>query len=192
MNNLARRLAQASAERVALTKRLFEVQEEERRALARDLHNEFGQCLTASIAFASSIKARASDRPDLATDADAVIRTAKRKMMSLREALAQLRSQYLEEVSLEASLVHLVAGWNAQAAPSALVHLDLLGDLDTVPQPVSTDDGGGDPSRFAAASGHGILGVQERVAAFGGSVLIRTLRAWCARRPRLEAVRHIR
>jgi signal transduction histidine kinase len=213
VNDLASRLAQASAERVALTKRLFEVQEEERRALARDLHDEFGQCLTATIAFASSIKARASDRPDLAKDADAVIGTAKRMMTTLREALARLRSQDLEEVGLEASLVHLVAGWNAQAAPSAMVHLDLLGDLDTLPQPVSTniyriaqecltnamrhgkpgdirlrverliseegfialtveDDGGGDPSRLSAAPGHGILGVQERVAAFGGSVRI--------------------
>jgi signal transduction histidine kinase len=39
VNDLAERLAQTTAERVALTKRLFEVQEEERRALARDLHD---------------------------------------------------------------------------------------------------------------------------------------------------------
>jgi len=34
------------------------------------------------------------------------------------------------------------------------------------------DDGGGDPMRVSAASGHGILGVQERIAAFGGSLSI--------------------
>jgi two-component system, NarL family, sensor histidine kinase UhpB len=213
VNNLAGRLAQTSAERVALTKRLFEVQEEERRALARDLHDEFGQCLAANVAFASSIKLRASDRPDLVKDAEAVIQTAKRMMATLREALARLRSQDLEEVGFEASLIQLVAGWNAQTTPSAIVHLDLLGDLDGVPHPVSMnvyriaqecltnamrhgkasdirlrverlaseqgfvaltveDDGGGDPRQLANAPGHGILGVRERVAAFGGSVLI--------------------
>jgi signal transduction histidine kinase len=213
VNELAERLAQTSAERVALTKRLFEVQEEERRALARDLHDEFGQCLTGAVAFAASIEARATDRPDLAKDANAIGRTAKRMMATLREALARLRSQDLEEVGLEASLVRLVAGWNAQTAPAACVHLDLLGDLDNMPQPVSAsvyriaqecltnamrhgkpndvrlrverlasdgsvvaltveDDGGGDPARLANAPGHGILGVRERVAAFGGSVAI--------------------
>lgn len=213
VNELAERLAQTTAERVALTKRLFEVQEEERRALARDLHDEFGQCLAATIAFAASIGARAVDRPEVVKDANAIGRTAKRMMMTLREALARLRSQDLEEVGLEASLIQLVAGWNAQTAPRAIVHLDLLGDLASVPQPISTniyriaqecltnamrhgkpndvrlrverlasdegfialtveDDGGGDPKRLGNAPGQGILGVRERAAAFGGSVLI--------------------
>ena len=34
------------------------------------------------------------------------------------------------------------------------------------------DDGGGDASRLAASSGHGILGIRERIAAFGGSLSI--------------------
>jgi two-component system sensor histidine kinase UhpB len=213
VNDLAQRLAQTCAERVALTKRLFEVQEEERRALARDLHDEFGQCLTATLAFAASIEAGAEDRPDLAKDARSISKVAKRMMATLREALARLRSQDLEELGLEPCLVQLVAGWNAQTAPKAIVHLDLMGDLAAVPQAVSTsvyriaqecltnamrhgkpsdvylrverlasnegvialtveDDGGGDPARINNSSGHGILGVRERVAAFGGNLSI--------------------
>ncbi len=214
VNDLAERLAQTTAERAALTKRLFEVQEEERRALARDLHDEFGQCLTATLAFAGSIEsAAAGTDPGVAEDARAIARVAKRMMTTLRDALARLRSQDLEELGLEACLVQLAASWNAKADRKAVVHLRLLGDLADLPQAVSTslyriaqecltnamrhgdsknvylrieraavtnglvaltveDDGGGDASRLAASSGHGILGIRERIAAFGGSLSI--------------------
>jgi signal transduction histidine kinase len=214
VNDLTDRLAQTTAERVALTKRLFEVQEEERRALARDLHDEFGQCLTATLAFAASIEAGAStDRADLADDARSITRVAKRMMSTLREALARLRSQDLDELGLEASLAQLVAGWNAQTAPKAVFHLDLAGDLSGVPRAIAMsvyriaqecltnaarhgkpsdvylrvertaaaggavaltveDNGGGDPARIKVATGHGILGIRERIAASGGSLAI--------------------
>ena len=138
VNDLAARLAQTTAERVALTKRLFEVQEEERRALARDLHDEFGQCLTATMAFAAAIEAGAgADRPDLAQDARSIAAVAKRMMTTLREALARLRSQELEELGLAASLAQLVAGWNARRAPTPLFHLDLAGDIGGLPPAVA-------------------------------------------------------
>jgi two-component system sensor histidine kinase UhpB len=231
VNDLAERLAQTTAERVALTKRLFEVQEEERRALARDLHDEFGQCLAATTAFAAAIEAGAQDRPDLAADARSIGKVARRMTATLREALARLRSQDLEELGLEACLVQLVAGWNAQTAPRAIVHLDLMGDLAAVPPSVSTslfriaqecltnamrhgrptdvylrverlasndgivaltveDDGGGDPARIDLAAGHGLLGMRERVSAFGGSLSIdRAARgvSVCARIPVVAA-----
>lgn len=138
VNDLAERLARTDAERMALTKRLFEVQEEERRALARDLHDEFGQCLTATLAFAASIEAGASDRPDLAEDARSISRTVGRMMATLREALARLRSQDLEELGLATSLAQLVAGWNARPGARAIVHLDLEGDLAALPRAVAT------------------------------------------------------
>lgn len=138
VNDLAERLAHTAAERTALTKRLFEVQEEERRALARDLHDEFGQCLSATVAFAAAIEAGAHDRPDLAEDARSISKAAKRMMGTLRETLARLRSQDLEELGLEACLVQLVAGWNARTARTAVVHLDLMGNLAALPQSVST------------------------------------------------------
>ncbi|MGJ0395231.1 MAG: HAMP domain-containing sensor histidine kinase [Methylocystis sp.] len=214
VNDLAERLAQTTAERAALTKRLFEVQEEERRALARDLHDEFGQCLTATLAFAGSIESAAARIDEgVAEDARAIARVAKRMMTTLRDALARLRSQDLEELGLEACLVQLAARWNARADRKAVVHLRLFGDLADLPQAVSTslyriaqecltnamrhgdsknvylrieraavtnglvaltveDDGGGDASRLAASSGHGILGIRERIAAFGGSLSI--------------------
>ncbi|GJE26893.1 sensor histidine kinase [Methylobacterium organophilum] len=134
VEDLAERLARTTAERAALTKRLFQVQEEERRALARDLHDEFGQCLTASAALAAAIEAGAEEgRPDLAAQARSISRVTARMMGSLKEALARLRSQDLDELGLEASLAQLVAGWNARDAKRSVYRLDVAGNLGAVP-----------------------------------------------------------
>ena len=137
VDDLARRLSQVTDERIALTKRLFEVQEEERRALARDLHDEFGQNLTAATAFAASIEAGAQDRPDLVEDARAISRLARGMRATLRQALARLRAQELEELGLEASLARLVAGWSTQGERGPAFRLDVRGDLAGLPDGVA-------------------------------------------------------
>ncbi len=43
-------------QRAALTRRLIEIRDDERRALARELHDEFGQNLSAILAFANTIE----------------------------------------------------------------------------------------------------------------------------------------
>ena len=135
VNDLSTRLGETTAQRVALTNRLFQVQEEERRALARDLHDEFGQCLAAVGALATVIEMESKpDRPDLAQDARSIIETTKRMTGTLRGALARLRSLEVEELGLEASLAQLVAGWNVQSAPQATFHLDVKGDLGEMPR----------------------------------------------------------
>ena len=57
VGDLGVRLAQATEERAVLTRRLLEIRNDERRALARELHDEFGQNLSAILAFASTIEA---------------------------------------------------------------------------------------------------------------------------------------
>jgi two-component system, NarL family, sensor histidine kinase UhpB len=140
VNDLSEELARTNAARAALTARLLQVQEDERRALARDLHDEFGQCLTATAALAASIEAGAPpEREDLIDEARAITRAQQRMMENLRGALVRLRSQNVEEIGLEASLRQLVSDHNAQSTSHAVVRLNIIGKLAALPKQVAID-----------------------------------------------------
>jgi signal transduction histidine kinase len=139
-NRLASELARTNDQRNALTTRLLQVQEEERRALARDLHDEFGQCLTATAALASSIEAGApAERPDIVEEAQAIGRAQARMMKTLRGALVRLRTQDIEEIGLEASLRQLVNEHNLQTASRSVFRLRVDGEIAALPRPIAID-----------------------------------------------------
>lgn len=133
-NAMADRLATGHAERAALLLRLFQVQEEERRTLARDLHDAFGQELTAMGALAEAIATAAPpDRPDLAEDARAVARIVESLSQTLRGALERLAPPDLEALGFTGGLRALIAGWQAHRRGAAAFHLDVEGDFSGVP-----------------------------------------------------------
>ena len=136
VGDLGERLAQATEERAVLTRRLLEIRNDERRALARDLHDEFGQNLTAILAFASTIEAssaqeqaRSQVKSDVAQDARMISQSTLRIMACLRDTLNRLRHPPAEELGLEACLVSLVDSWRSQNATQPMIQLDLHGDL---------------------------------------------------------------
>jgi signal transduction histidine kinase len=134
VSDLGGRLAQATEQRAALTRRLLEIRDDERRLLARELHDEFGQNLTAILAFANAIEvtvADGSDKDAVAQDARMISQAAQCIMTCLRGTLKRLRHPPAEELGLEASLISLVESWRSQRAPT--VQLDLQGDLTDVP-----------------------------------------------------------
>jgi signal transduction histidine kinase len=132
VSDLGERLAEATEQRAVLTGRLLEVREDERRALARELHDEFGQNLSAILAFASTIETTSEDRPESAQDARMITQSTLRIMACLRDTLSRLRHPPAEELGLETSLVDLIESWRSQHATRPLVQLDLKGDLTDV------------------------------------------------------------
>ncbi|MCJ2013604.1 sensor histidine kinase [Methylobacterium sp. J-076] len=137
-NALADRLARTEAERADLMQRLVTVQEEERQALARDLHDAFGQCLAAAGARAAAIDLAAPpEREDLREDARGIETIIATMRESLRGALARLELPDLAEAGLEAALRGLVADWRGQLRSGPVLHLDVEGDLTGIPANVS-------------------------------------------------------
>ncbi|WP_213285790.1 histidine kinase [Bradyrhizobium sp. sGM-13] len=132
VRDLGDRLAQSMEERAALTRRLLEIRSDERRALARELHDEFGQNLTAILAFANTIEAtsaRETDRSEVAQDARMISQATHRIMACLRDTLNRLRHPPAEELGLEVCLVDLVDSWRSRNATQPMIQLDLKGDL---------------------------------------------------------------
>ncbi|MEH2590913.1 histidine kinase [Bradyrhizobium sp. AZCC 1721] len=132
VGDLGDRLARSMEERAALTRRLLEIRSDERRALARELHDEFGQNLTAILAFANTIEAtsaREKARSEVAQDARMISQATHRIMACLRDTLNRLRHPPAEELGLEACLVDLVDSWRSRNATQPVIQLDLKGDL---------------------------------------------------------------
>ncbi len=132
-DHLVERLEATLAARRQLAQRLLAVREEERRHLARELHDEFGQCLASVSAEAAFIGARAErSDPSLLPAARAVSAVTAHMMESLQGILHQLRPVGLEEFGLAAALEQLVGGWRRRQ-PDCQFHLEMRGAVDDLP-----------------------------------------------------------
>ena len=115
-----------------LTQRLFNVQEEEQKRLARELHDEFGQWLTAINFNSQAINNRyGSADPDLREMIDNIITSGDHLYTGIRMMLRQLRPTSLDEVGLIDSLRELISKWK-ESNPGIVCNLSVEGELDTL------------------------------------------------------------
>ncbi|MBI3145468.1 MAG: sensor histidine kinase [Pseudogulbenkiania sp.] len=132
-DHLAERLQKTVAAQRHLAQRLLAVREEERRHLARELHDEFGQCLTSIGAEAAFITSRAREaQPELLPAARSIASVTAHMMESLQDILRQLRPVGLEEFGLQAGLEQLVGGWQRRQ-PDCRFELLIEGEIDGLP-----------------------------------------------------------
>ena len=93
-----------------LSQNLINVQEQEKSELARDLHDELGQSLTALQAEAASIsKTKKKKSRDEAIFN--VIKLSKNMMLSTREIIKKLNLGLIEDLGFESALIELFENW---------------------------------------------------------------------------------
>lgn len=102
---LVERLEANEREFQRLGRAVFRVEEEERRRLARELHDGLGQNLTALKHRIALLASRIGDsRPDLKPDIEASLALCTQGLADTRELSRLLRPQVLDDLGLEAAL----------------------------------------------------------------------------------------
>jgi signal transduction histidine kinase len=130
-NSLTEDLSKATSERAELARRLVDSQEQERRRIARELHDEIAQKLSALSAHAACMRTRAlRDAPALADEARELERTVSGLMISLRRTLTYLRPQEIDDLGLIQSLKALVAQHNESAYGRTSYSIEMDGEVE--------------------------------------------------------------
>lgn len=140
LNHLAEVLTAKIAEQRELLHRLQDVQEDERRKLAHELHDEFGQLLTAIQVDASYLLRQSVGQPPLEACAQAMYENSGAILAQLRGLLAQLRPYGLQggeehEIALGQALHDLVRQRQARGDAALDCRLSVsLGETDVPPR----------------------------------------------------------
>lgn len=206
------KLADALAENQRLAQQYMDMQEYERKALARDLHDELGQYLNVIKLDAVSIRdAEQLTNPLVTGAARAMIENVDRVYGVVASLIRQLRPVGFDELGVAAALEHCVNDWRARL-PDATIDLSIEARFDALDEirslalfrlvqealtnvarhsratqvririvarqepdapefvDVSIADNGRGTDIGAPRTGLGLIGMRERVAAFGGSL----------------------
>ncbi|MBK8814303.1 MAG: sensor histidine kinase [Methylococcaceae bacterium] len=137
INHYAATQKQLLSDRKKLVLQLMSVQEEERAFLARELHDELGQCLTGISALSASIVQTAKQScPQIVAEVESIARINRRVMENVRSLLTRLRPTELEELGLDTSLHTMIEEWNRQHQDRIVCRLNIHGDSQSLKPPL--------------------------------------------------------
>jgi len=131
-----RKRAEAERARTELLGRLVFAQEDERRRIAREMHDQFGEQLTALALRIRLLKDACRDA-DLAGHVEAIESIAKRLDHDVDQLVWQLRPTALDDLGLRAALSNYVQDWSARVGIPATLHSSGLLD-DRLPADTET------------------------------------------------------
>lgn len=127
-NHMAQVLMESRAENRRLSQRSLDIQEQERRHIARELHDELGQSLTAIKAMAVATAAAPDDTERTRRSMEDVARIADHTYGVARQLMQRLRPPVLDVLGLGAALQDLVDRWNSSNG-GQFCRLETSGDL---------------------------------------------------------------
>lgn len=152
--------------------------EEERRAIARELHDELGQCVTAIKTIGTAIAGRAGDAsPDIRDNARTVVSVASHIYDIVHGMIRRLRPSGLDHLGLGDTLRDTVSNW-AQSHPDVQWDLALSGELDGLGEAINitiyrlVQEALTNVVRHAAATRAQVSVARERKTSAGDAVVV--------------------
>lgn len=109
-NDMARTLEQSERDNAELARRSLAIQEDERRRLAHELHDDLGQSITAIKALAVAIRQRADGV--VAERAATIMEVSSDIYDRVRRMMSRLRPVALDELGLVPALETMIDDWN--------------------------------------------------------------------------------
>ncbi len=122
-------LASALEDNRRLSQRSMQVQEEERRNLARELHDELGQSLNAIKVDAVTIRDRSENAVEVRRSAKAIIEVSGQVYDVVRSLMQRLRPVALDELGLRSAVEYGVQQWQRRH-PAVRCSFAAEGELD--------------------------------------------------------------
>jgi len=139
VNQLVASLEATLSDRQRLAFKLINVQEQERKFLTRELHDEFGQCLAGLQVNASSLLQTSSEKyPDIINEAQHISNITIHMMSLLKDMLIHLMPVDIDKIGLSASLEGLISQWNANSDETQY-EIELHGNLNELDNPIPSN-----------------------------------------------------
>ncbi|MDP2140677.1 MAG: PAS domain S-box protein [Gammaproteobacteria bacterium] len=188
--------------------------EEERKTIARELHDELGQCVTAIRTIGTAITNRTTEASETRQNAETIVEVATHIYDVVHSIIKQLRPSALDHLGLSDAITEIVERYRRQN-PQLTIGLNLDGDLNRFDEKINitvyrvvqecltnavkhaeasevmvevaltqsensqerleirvADNGRGLGPEFTEGGRFGLLGIRERVQAFGGELVV--------------------
>ena len=132
-----RKQADAERARTELLTRLVFAQEDERRRIAREMHDQFGEQLTALARRIAALKEACRDIPEARAQVEALEAVARQLDQGVDHLVWELRPTALDDLGLRAALAKYVQDWSKRVNIAVELHTSGLLD-DRLPSEAET------------------------------------------------------
>lgn len=139
-NHMAQTLEQSIKRNVGLSRQIINLEEVERKTLARDLHDEIGQSITAIHIDAQAIlnykEFNEVTIQNLRLSAKAIFNVSKNMMGITHQILEKLRPDAIDKLGLKTAIQDLFRSWQSKLIGVECA-LDISGELTDLPEDIS-------------------------------------------------------